>query len=152
MNLSANMVDSMLWLGQVNEHDRITEDLRARFDWIEPYYVARFGSDTIEKFMTQMRQVDKALLRRGLLRPIEIEIEDGNRIIDRRATRAGELMAEMLIEAGFSTAKRPPPPKVPLHPDDRPSIRFGVARNIEIDSKVDRRHTLAKPGDERWFA
>ncbi len=149
LSLSHKMCEELLWCHAIHEQEQIHADLASRYDWMHPeFVVASFGSTTAEDAWAQASGTTRALLRRGLLYFAERYSEAGATVHERRPTRAGIVLAELLLEAGFERPKHFLKATVPLHPDDRPRITFGA----DGKERVDRRMAMAMPGDEQYFS
>ena len=155
--LSHKMIETLMWSAAIQRAEDIQEDLRTRFDWAPEYRLTNFGTDNLEMALAAQDPTSKALTRRGLMTMVEksggktrVFGDDVPRTWERRPTKAGLILAELLLEAGFPPAELWLKPKVPLHPDDRPRLTPWL-QDFKIEHRHDRRVDLMIPGDEQWF-
>ena len=130
MSLSANMTNRILRNVAMERAVDIMGDLATRYDWYRPYTPYGIFGDLM------LDNTDQALIRRGLFEVTKASVYVAQRPSEWRCldddmremcvpTRAGHLVAELLIEAGFEP-KDPAKWVAPLclHPDDRIPLAF----------------------------
>lgn len=125
-------------------------DLIARFPWFETGRPANnFCTDANEVAAQLTDSTVRALVRRGLVNVTPKERPAFNHDVV-TLTRAGELIAMLLIEAGFTAP--PAGLMVNLHPDDRAPSRW-VDGDIEVGPwPHDRRLDTMLPDDVPYMA
>jgi hypothetical protein len=116
-----------------------TRELMAKYSWHRPHE-ANFGTAD-DAAVAWSDGTVRALARRGLVdvRPQPIPCTRADVVVP---TRAGELVAGLLLEAGFEIRCAP----VHLHPDDRIPLRWEGHELVAMPTPPDRR-APAHPDD-----
>lgn len=143
LTLSARQINWLLRRAKIVE-------LTERYPWYDGAFPINFGDETGARDAALLTDSTvRALVRRGLVtvtpRPLpttDMEIVE--------VTRAGEILTDLLIEAGFEVDPRTVP-KVHRHPDDRARIVVSGHGITHEPSGPDRRAPV-HPGDELFLA
>ncbi len=166
MTLSQPMIMKLAWYAARENAILTAHDLSTRYDWYMPHDLwPAFGPTTPEELAYECDGTTRALLKRGLVEVSEERLAAGWAVLDAiaeseepstvlvfRATTAGQLQAQLLIEAGFDIDLSGDKlvPLVNKHYDDRP--RVSVSDADPEPTPRDRRLDLMKPGDEKFFS
>lgn len=149
-NTAFNLSLSSAMCNTIMEH-ALADRLRAKYPWALPNTWVNFGTPEHAAAMYVSDRTNRALVRRGLLR-IEIpETLPACRFDIVALTRAGELMADLLAEAGFALdPEHYPWLRVTCHPDDRIPVEVGAVD--QPPTPRDRRLDMVEAWDRPWMS